>query len=133
MGGVFDFFAALVAVIVEGLLKVFASQIVMKAVVAACIYAFIFSIIPLLIEALVPSSLMNSLSTYVGMLNTGATSLICSGAQPLSGNVQTSCNAVVTMTQFGQGVAYVLAWFQFGAALQCFLPALAVAFLFRRI
>lgn len=128
-----DLLAGFVAVIVEGILKVFTSSFFMKAIMATMVYVFLFAIIPLLIQYLVPDKIMNSLDGYAQMLQGGATSLMCSGSTtPTSGNV-VSCSTMVTMTAFGQGIAYILSWFQFSALLECFLPALAVRFLFKRI
>jgi hypothetical protein len=128
-----DLLAGLVAVIVEGIVKVFTSAAFVKAIVAAFVYALLFSIIPLLIQFLVPSAIMNGLSSYVTMLQGGPTSLACSGTGVVTSGTVVSCSTVVTMVQWGQGIAYILNWFQFGALCACFLPALAVRFLFRRI
>jgi hypothetical protein len=128
-----DLLGGLIAVIIEAILQLATSQAFVKAMLACVVYVFLFTIIPALILFLVPSSIMNALPSYVQMLEGGAASLVCSGtANPVPGQAVT-CSAVITVTQFGQGVEYILQWFQFPAALGVFLPVLAVAFLFRRI
>lgn len=128
-----DLLGGLLAIIVEAILQVFTSSGFVKAILACVTYVFLFAIIPMLIQFLVPSQIMNALNSYVQMLQSGASSLICSGSiQPVA-NQTVTCGSVITVTQFGQGIAYILSWFQFQAALQVFLPVLAVTFLFKRI
>lgn len=130
------FLAGLIAIIVEALVSFFTSQVFMKAVLACMTYVFLFTIIPLLIQFLVPPEVMKGLDTYMQMLQGGGTSLSCSGSAQVAsaGPTQSvSCNAQITMVQFGQGVAYLLDWFCAESFLAVFLPVLAVSFLFRRI
>jgi predicted PurR-regulated permease PerM len=128
-----DFLGGLIAVIIEALLKVFTSKFFVKAILATMTYVFLFAVIPALITYLVPQTVMNATDTYVQMLQSGADSLICQGsAHPVSGQSIT-CDQAISMTQWGQGIAYVLSWFQFKAALGIFLPVLSVRFLFKRI
>ena len=135
MGAVFDLLGALVAVIVEALVKFFTSAGFTKAMVAALVYAFLFAIVPLLINALVPSSLMQSFDGLAQMLSGGPTSVSCSGSTPvnLSTGTSVSCSGSISIVAIGQGIAYLLGFFQVQAAFGCILPALAVRFLFKRI
>lgn len=128
-----DFLAGIIGAIVEAIIAVFTSNTVVKAILAAFVYVFLFTIIPLLIQFLVPSEIMNSLDGFVQMLQGGGESLACSGAAPVTSSITVSCQTVVTMVQFGQGVGYILDWFCFTQFLQAMLPAMAVSFLFRRI
>src|SRR5674476_1228710 len=100
-----DLLAGFVAVIVEGILKVFTSSFFMKAIMATMVYVFLFAIIPLLIQYLVPDKIMNSLEGYAQMLKGGETSLMCSGSTAPTGANTVSCATMVTMTAFGQGIA----------------------------
>ena len=132
--------AGLMAIIIEALLKVFTSQYFMKLIMATMVYVFLFAVIPALIVFLVPQPIMNGVGSYYQMLQGGMAQLVCSGSQTVSsgnslpggGNV-VSCNAVITMAQWGAGVAYILDWFQVSACLGVLLPVLAVSFLFKRI
>jgi hypothetical protein len=133
-----ELLAGLLAIIVEAILKVFTSKFFMKAIMAAMVYVFLFTIIPLLIQYLVPDSVMHATDTYFQMLTGGGTNLSCSGSQPVAdqgpaGQQSVSCATTIDMTMFGQGVAYLLAWVQFPALLGVMLPVLAVTFLFKRI
>jgi hypothetical protein len=128
-----DLLAGLLAVIIEAVLKVFTSQFFVKAILATFTYVFLFAIIPLLIQFLVPSSIMGAIGTYQNMLSGGQSSLSCSGTQPITALLSVSCSTALDMTQWGQGIAYILSFFQMTAAFQCLLPAMAVSFLFKRI
>lgn len=135
MGGIFDLLGALVAVIVEALVKFFTSAGFMKALIAAMVYAFLFAIIPLLIHELVPDSLMHSVDGLTQMLQGGPSSLNCTGSQPVNVTTGTSvsCSQTVSIVEIGKGLAYLLDFFQVGQAFGVLLPALAVRFLFKRI
>lgn len=102
----FAFFTWLTTAVTNAILSVFASQLVMKAIVAAAIYAFVFSILPLMIGFLVPYDVLNALKLYV---------------------------QVLTQTTIGQGVLYIADFFQFWTLCAIMLPTFAVRFLFRRI
>jgi predicted PurR-regulated permease PerM len=128
--------AGLLAIIVEAIAKVFASKFFMKAIMSASVYVFLFAIIPLLIQFLVPDSIMHAASSYADMLNGGASTLACSGTVAIAdhGPSQSlSCNTTVTMVAFGQGVLYFLNFMQFTSLVGVMLPVLAITFLFKRI